>query len=335
MLTIQSAVAQPIEESPLLAVETPRPAPAADQVLIEVEVCAACHTDLHVVEGDLPERLRPVIPGHQVIGRIAEVGASVVDRQVGERVGAFWLRSSCAVCRYCRDGLENLCEAPEFNGYTAHGGYAEYITVPADFVLIIPDGFSGEQAAPLLCAGAIGYRALRLSAIRSGQRLGLYGFGASAHLVLQIARHRGIEVYAFTRSEQHRQLARDLGALWAGGAEAEPPPEIDAAIIFAPAGWIVPLALKALRPGGTLALAGIHMSPIPEMPYELLYHERSVRSVANVTRQDARELLALAVEIPVRSELTVYPLREANRALQDLKHGRVNGAAVLQVAPAS
>jgi propanol-preferring alcohol dehydrogenase len=300
-------------------------------VLIEVEVCAACHTDLHVVEGDLPERLRPVIPGHQVIGRIAEVGARVGDRQVGERVGAFWLRSSCGVCRYCLDGLENLCEAAEFNGYTAYGGYAEYMTVPAAFVLPIPEGFSSEQAAPLLCAGTIGYRAMRLSGIQSGQRLGLYGFGASAHLVLQIARHKGIEVYAFTRSEQHRQLARDLGAVWAGGAEAEPPPEIDAGIVFAPAGWIVPLALHALRPGGTLALAGIHMSPIPEMPYELLYHERAVRSVANVTREDARELLALAAEIPVRSEITLYPLREANRALHNLKHGLVNGAAVLRV----
>jgi propanol-preferring alcohol dehydrogenase len=311
--------------------EVARPVPRFGDVVIRVEVCAVCHTDLHVVEGDLPARLTPVTPGHQVVGRIVAV-RGVQDRQVGERVGVFWLRSACGVCRYCRRGLENLCEKAEFNGYTANGGYAEYMVARADFTVPIPETFTSDQAAPLLCAGAIGYRALRLSDVQPGERLGLYGFGASAHLVLQIARHKGIEPYVFTRSEEHRQLARDLGAVWAGGADAEPPPEIDAGIIFAPAGWIVPLALRALRPGGTLALAGIHMSPIPELPYELLYHERTVRSVANLTRQDARELLELAAQITIHSEISEYPLVEANRALQDLKQGRVNGAAVLRVA---
>jgi propanol-preferring alcohol dehydrogenase len=306
------------------------PSPGPSEVLIRVEVCAACHTDLHVVEGDLPRRISPVTPGHQVVGEIAAVNG-VADVAIGQRVGAFWLRSACGVCAYCRRELENLCESAEFNGYSAHGGYAEYMAAPGAFVVQIPDSFMSEQAAPLLCAGAIGYRALRLSEAQPGERLGLYGFGASAHLVLQMARHRGIQVYAFTRSEEHRRLALHLGAAWAGGAEADPPPEIDAGIIFAPAGWIVPLALRALRPGGTLALAGIHMSPIPEMPYELLYRERTVRSVANLTRQDAREVLELAAEIPIHSEITEYPLVEANRALQDLKHGRVNGAAVLRV----
>jgi propanol-preferring alcohol dehydrogenase len=323
-----------IDDSPLIADEVEVPTPGKGEVLIRVDVCSACHTDLHVVEGDLPERLRPITPGHQVVGDIVAVSADVEDRAVGQRVGAFWLRSACGVCRYCRRGLENLCAAAEFNGYTAHGGYAVYMTAPAAYTLPIPDAFTSEQAGPLLCAGAIGYRAMRLSDVQPGERLGLYGFGASGHLVLQLARERGIDSYVFTRSEDHRRLARSLGAVWAGGAETEPPPEIDAGIIFAPAGWIVPLALHAVRPGGTLALAGIHMSPIPEMPYELLYHERTVRSVANVTRDDARQLLSLAAEIPIHTETTVYPLLEANRALQDLKHGRVNGAAVLRVAQA-
>jgi propanol-preferring alcohol dehydrogenase len=265
-----------------------------------------------------------------VVGEIAAV-RGVTDFTVGQRVGAFWLRSACGVCAYCQRGLENLCQSAEFNGYSAHGGYAEYMTAPGNFVILIPDSISSERAAPLLCAGAIGYRALRLSEARDGQRVGLYGFGSSAHLVLQLARHRGMDVYVFTRSEEHRQLALKLGAAWAGGAETDPPPEIDAGIIFAPAGWIIPLALRALRPGGTLTLAGIHMSSIPEMPYELLYHERTVRSVANVTRQDAHEALDLAVDIRIQSNITEYPLVEANRALQDLKHGRVNGAAVLRV----
>lgn len=331
MLSFRVDSPRSIDDSPLAAVDTPRPVPRFGEVLIRVEVCAACHTDLHVVEGDLPLRLTPITPGHQVVGRIAAM-TGVTDRTIGERVGAFWLRSACGVCRYCERGLENLCPTAEFNGYTAHGGYAEYLTVPGSFAVSIPEAFSSEQAAPLLCAGAIGYRALRLSGIKPGERLGLYGFGASAHLVIQVARHQGIEVYVFTRSEEHRQLARELGAVWAGAAEAESAPEIDAGIIFAPAGWIVPLALRALRPGGTLALAGIHMSPIPELPYDLLYHERTVRSVANLTRQDAQELLALAAEIPIRSEVSVYPLSQASLALQDLKHGRVNGAAVLRVA---
>ena len=319
-----------IDTSPLLAIDVPPPVPRFGEVLIRVEVCAACHTDLHVVEGDLPRRLSPITPGHQVVGEIAAV-RGVTDLAVGQRVGAFWLRSACGVCGYCQRGQENLCPSAEFNGYSANGGYAEYMTAPGNFVVLIPDSLSSEQAAPLLCGGAIGYRALRLSEAGDGARVGLYGFGASAHLVLQLARHRGMEVYVFTRSEVHRQLALKLGAAWAGGAETDPPPEIDAGIIFAPAGWIIPLALRALRPGGTLALAGIHMSDIPQMPYDLLYHERTVRSVANVTRQDAREVLELAVTIPIQSEITEYRLVDANLALQDLKHGDVNGAAVLRV----
>jgi propanol-preferring alcohol dehydrogenase len=330
MLSLRVNAPRSIDDAPLVPADVAPPVPRLGEVLIRVEVCAACHTDLHVVEGELPERLMPVTPGHQVVGEVAAV-RGVADLTIGQRVGAFWLRSACGVCRYCRRGLENLCESAEFNGYSAHGGYAEYMTAPGAFVVPIPDAFSSEQAAPLLCAGAIGFRALRLSGVEGGERLGLYGFGASAHLVLQMARHRGIEVYAFTRSDEHRRLALELGAAWAGGAEVDPPPEIDAGIVFAPAGWIVPLALRALRPGGTLALAGIHMSAIPEMPYQLLYHERTVRSVANLTRQDAREVLELAAQIPIRGEISVYPLTEANRALQDLKHGRVNGAAVLRV----
>jgi alcohol dehydrogenase, propanol-preferring len=330
MLRMRSEQPGEIDTSPLLAIDVPPPVSRFGEVLIRVEVCAACHTDLHVVEGDLSRRLSPITPGHQVVGEIAAV-RGVTDLTVGQRVGAFWLRSACGVCAYCQRGVENLCRSAEFNGYSAHGGYAEYMTAPGNFVVLIPDSISSEQAAPLLCGGAIGYRALRLSEARDGDRIGLYGFGASAHMVLQLARHRGMEVYVFTRSDEHRQLALKLGAAWAGGAEADPPPEIDAGIIFAPAGWIVPLALRALGPGGTLALAGIHMSPIPEMPYDLLYDERTVRSVANVTRQDAREVLDLAVNIPIRSEIAEYPLIEANRALQDLKHGSVNGAAVLRV----
>jgi propanol-preferring alcohol dehydrogenase len=227
--------------------------------------------------------------------------------------------------------MENLCVQTEFNGYTADGGYADLMVVPGAFVFRIPESFSSEQAAPLLCAGSIGYRALRLSAIQPGECLGLYGYGASAHLVQQLAQHQGCQVSVFTRSEAHRQLARDLGAVWVGGAEADPPPEIDSGIVFAPAGWIVPLALRALSPGGTLALAGIHMSPIPEMNYGLLYHERVLRSVANLTRQDAHGMLKTAAEIGMKSTVTSYPLARANEALQDLKHGRVNGAAVLRV----
>lgn len=320
-----------IDDRPLELADLPEVTPGPDEVLVRVSACAVCHTDLHVVEGDLPPIKLPIVPGHQIVGVVEQVGPGAANVRVGDRVGIPWLRQTCGRCRFCARGLENLCEVAEFTGYHADGGYAEYTIAPADFVYPLPASFPDEAAAPLLCAGVIGFRALRLCEVRPGERLGLYGFGASAHLVLQVARHWGCDVYVFTRSEEHRLHARELGAAWAGGAEGQAVPEIDAGIIFAPAGWLVPLALAALRPAGTLALAGIHMSPIPELDYRLLYRERTLRSVANLTRQDVREFLDLATEIPIRTEVTPYPLERANEALQALKRGDVHGAAVLTI----
>lgn len=319
----------PVETDPLKFVETALPEAAADEVLVHVEVCGVCRTDLHVVEGELAPRKPAIIPGHQVVGTVAKVGSAAKRFKIGSRVGIAWLHRTCQVCEYCRAGKENLCERPDFTGYTVDGGFAEYAVAPEDFVYPIPDSFPSVQTAPLLCAGIIGFRSLRLSGIKHGERLGFYGFGAAAHVAIQVALHWGIEVYAATRNERHQELARELGAVWAGGTFAQPPQQLDAAIIFAPAGEIVPTALKALKKGGTLVLGGIHMSAIPPLDYSLLYHERVVRSVANNTREDGRDFLRVAAEIPIRTQVEVFHLRDANRALNALKNDAIRGAAVL------
>lgn len=321
----------PIETVPLVLAEVPAPAPGRGEVRLRVRACGICHTDLHVVEGELPAHRLPLIPGHQIVGELDALGEGVADLPLGTRLGVPWLHRACGTCAFCLAGAENLCDNPAFTGYDVDGGYAQYAVAPADFAYPLPAGVPDNEVAPLLCAGIIGYRALRLSGITAGGRLGLYGFGASAHLAIQIARHWGCQVYVFTRGAEHRRLAEELGAAWTGRAEETPPAPLDAAIIFAPAGPLVPEALRVLGKGGTVALAGIYMSPIPTMDYSLLYGERAIRSVANATREDARELLRLAAEIPLRSEVEVFPLAAANRALLLLKQGRIQGAGVLAV----
>ena len=320
-----------IETNPLEYADVPTPQPAQGEVLVRIHYCGVCRTDLHVIEGELPQRKSPVIPGHQVVGEVEGLGESAHRFRVGARVGVAWLNHTDGVCEYCRSGAENLCDNPVFTGYTVDGGYAEYIVAPEDFVYPLPDAFPGEQAAPLLCAGIIGFRSLRLSGIKPGGRLGFYGFGAAAHVAIQVARHWNVEVYACTRDVRHQRLALELGAKWAGGTFAEPPVKLDAAIVFAPAGEIVPAALKALRKGGELVLGGIHMSPIPSFDYDLLYQERRIRSVANNTRRDGEDFLRVAAEIPIRSHVQLFPLREANRALNALKNDAIPGAAVLRI----
>ena len=322
----------PAEENPLALVDLPVPDPAPGQVRLRVRVCGVCHTDLHLVEGEIALPKLPVVPGHQIIGQVDALGEGVTRFALGDRVGVPWLYSTCGECDYCRRGLENLCDDARFTGQHVDGGFAQYMVVPARFAYPIPIGFPDDQAAPLLCAGIIGYRSLRLSEIRPGGRLGLYGFGASAHVTIQVARHWGCEVYVFTRSAEHQRHALDLGAAWVGQAQDTPPTELDSAITFAPAGWLVPEVLRVLRKGGTLAINAIHMSPIPEMPYDLIYGERTVRSVANSTRQDAEELLHLAAAIPIHTDVELYPLNEANAVLQRLKQSKIKGAAVLQIA---
>jgi propanol-preferring alcohol dehydrogenase len=322
----------PVETNPLDFADAPVPQPGAREILVRVRMCGICRTDLHVVEGELPPRKSPVIPGHQVVGIVEKLGEGATRFRVGARVGVAWLHSTDRTCEYCRTGMENLCDHPTFTGYTEDGGYAGYAVAHEDFAYAIPESFTDRDAAPLLCAGIIGFRSLRLSGIKSGGRLAFYGFGAAAHLAIQVARHWGAEVYACTRGEKHQQLALQLGAVWAGEAAAEPPAQLDAAIIFAPAGELVPPALKALKKGGVLVLGGIHMSPIPSFDYNLLYQERVIRSVANNTRQDGEDFLRIAAEIPVRTQVTMFPLRDANRALNDLKSDRINGAAVLDCA---
>lgn len=319
----------PIQENPLAYADVPGPEPGRGEVLVRVKFCGVCRTELHVVEGELPPRKSPVIPGHQVVGVIEKLGEGAHRFPAGTRVGIGWLHRTDQTCEYCRTGAENLCDHPEFTGYTVNGGYAEYAVAPEDFVYAISEQFSDEQAAPLLCAGIIGFRSLRLAGVKPGGRLALYGFGSAAHVAIQVARHGGVEVYAVTRDAKHQELALSLGARWAGDAAAKIPAELDAAIIFAPAGELVPAALKALKKGGVLVLGGIHMSPIPSLDYSLLYEERVIRSVANNTRQDGEDFLRVAAEIPVRTRVKIYPLREANRALQDLKADQISGAAVL------
>jgi propanol-preferring alcohol dehydrogenase len=328
----------PVDTRPLRLAEVPAPSPGGDELLLRVSACGVCRTDLHVVEGELPVRLSPVIPGHQIVGRVEATGARVEGFEVGERAGVAWLNRTCGNCRFCRAGRENLCESPQFTGWTVGGGYAEYAVAPAAFAYRLPEGFDDLQAAPLLCAGIIGYRALRLTNLGegggswAGARLGIYGFGAAGHVCIQLARSRGAEVYVATRDrERHQALASELGAAWTGGALDEPPAKLDAAIIFAPAGELVPAALKALDRGGTLVLSGIHMSDIPTFPYQLIYGERAVRSVANNTREDGREFLEEAAHIPVHTHVETFPLASANDALIALKHDAVRGAAVLVV----
>ena len=329
MIAMQLARPQPIDRQPLAPIERPMPEPGEGEIRIRVHVCGVCHTDLHIVEGDIPHPKLPIVPGHQIAGVVDARGPDTARFREGDRAGVPWLYSTCGACEYCLTGRENLCENARFTGYHVDGGFAETLIVPEAFAYRLPDGFDDLQAAPLLCAGVIGYRALRLSEIKSGQRLGLYGFGASAHIVIQIARHWGCEVYVFTRSEAHRRHARQLGAAWAGRAEDSPPAAVDSSIIFAPAGSLVPEALRVLRPGGTLALAGVTMSPIPQMPYDRVYRERTLRSVANATRRDAEELLSLAAEIPIHSDVEALPLDQANVALRRVKRSEVNGAMVL------
>ncbi len=320
-----------IETNPLEYADVAMPQPKSGEVLVRVRACGVCRTDLHVVEGELPPRKSPVIPGHQVVGLIEKQHENARRFAVGTRVGIAWLHQTDGTCEYCRSGAENLCDNPLFTGYSVDGGYAEYIVAPEDFVYPIPEGFADEQAAPLLCAGIIGFRSLRLSGVKRGSRLGFYGFGAAAHVAIQVARHWGVEVFASTRDARHQKLAMELGAAWAGGTFDEPPKKLDAAIVFAPAGEIVPAALKSLKKGGALILGGIHLSPIPSFDYQLLYQERVIRSVANNTRKDGEDFLCVAAEIPIRTRAQMFPLGEANRALNALKNDAIPGAAVLHI----
>lgn len=323
---------QPVEEGPLAMGEIDDPIPGPREVRVKISTCGICHTDLHVVEGELPSKKLPIIPGHEIVGVVDAIGEEVTRFQEGDRVGVAWLNSTCGECDFCVRGNENLCEKARFTGYDVDGGYAQYTVASEDFAYPIPEGFSDLEAAPLLCAGIIGFRSLRLSDIEKGGRLGLYGFGASAHIIIQVAKYWGCEVFVFSRSEEHRNLARKLGAVWTGRAEEDPPAKLQSAIIFAPAGKLVLDALRVLEKGGTLALAGIYMTPIPEMDYqEHLYYEKTVRSVANSTRKDAEDILSLAAEIPIRTEVQAFALEEANRSLLLLKQGRIQGAGVLRV----
>jgi alcohol dehydrogenase, propanol-preferring len=316
---------------PLRVAEVAMPEPGEGQVLLRVHCCAVCRTDLHVVDGELPDPRLPLILGHQIVGTVERIGEHADSFAVGDRLGVPWLGWTDGECRYCLSGRENLCENARFTGYQIDGGYAEYAIADGRFCFPIPEGFPDLQAAPLLCAGLIGYRSLRFAG--DAERLGLYGFGASAHIVAQVAAHEGRRIFAFTspKDEEAQEFARGLGAEWAGSSEESPPEELDAAIIFAPVGALVPAALRAVARGGTVVCAGIHMSDIPSFPYEILWGERSVRSVANLTRQDGLDFLALAPEVPVRTEVVPFPLEEANEALEALRGGRVRGAAVLVV----
>lgn len=322
---------QPAEKHPLQMEYLPDPNAAEGQIRVRVNACGLCHTDLHTIEGDLELPKLPIVPGHQIVGRVDSVGVGVKTFREGDRVGVPWLYSTDQVCQFCLNGQENLCERAQFTGLHANGGYAEAVVVDAEFAYSLPEVFDDLHAAPLLCAGVIGSRSYRLSGARRGDRVGLYGFGASAHIVLQMARHEGCEVYVFTRSEQHRALAHQLGAAWTGSAQDTPPAKIDASIVFAPAGGLVPEALRVLRKGGTVALAGITMSAIPEFDYGLIYHERVLRTVANSTRRDVREFLDLAAEVPIKTEVQEFALEQANDALAALKHSQIRGAGVLRV----
>jgi propanol-preferring alcohol dehydrogenase len=322
----------PVESGPLRLEDVPEPRPGPGELLLLVRACGVCRTDLQLAEGDIPLRRQPLVPGHQAVGVVEACGAGVDGWRPGDRAGVAWLGGACGTCRFCREGRENLCEAAAFTGWDRDGGYAERMTVRADFALHIPGRFDDLAAAPLLCGGVIGYRSLRVSGIERGGRLGLYGFGASATLAIQVARRWGCEVFVATRSPREQERARALGAAWAGGYSDPMPAPLDAAVTFAPSGDVVIAALRAIRPGASVAINAIHLDRIPEFNYDLLWRERSLKSVANFTRKDAAEFLALAAEIPIRTEFEVHPLEDANLALQRLKEGKVSGAAVLTIA---
>jgi alcohol dehydrogenase, propanol-preferring len=315
----------------LKPVRLPKPAPAGGQVLIRVRTCAVCRTDLHVVDGDLPRPALPVVPGHEIIGVVEAAGEDVRGFAPGERVGVPWLGYTCGTCRFCRTGRENLCPEARFTGYTLNGGFAEYVLADHRYCFRIPERYSDMNAAPLMCAGLIGHRSYRKAG--PGEKLGLYGFGAAAHIIAQVGRHEGRQVYAFTSPGDTRtqEFARSLGAVWAGGSDESPPEKLDAAIIFAPVGPLVPAALRAVDKGGRVICAGIHMSDIPSFPYAILWEERSIRSVANLTRQDGLDFLEVAARTPIKTSTREYALDEVNRALDDLRHGRFEGAAVIRV----
>lgn len=314
---------------PLVGLELPIPDPGPGEVRVRVSACAVCRTDLHVVDGELPAPKLPLVPGHEIVGRVEGVGPGVTRFREGDRVGIPWLAWTCGECPYCRSGRENLCDRALFTGYTKDGGYADFTVADERFCFALPDLYSDEEAAPLLCAGLIGYRALRKTG--DARRIGIYGFGAAAHIVAQVARHEGREVFAFTRpgDTAGQEFARSVGAVWAGGSDLMPPHPLDAAILFAPAGELVPRALCAVGKGGTVVCGGIHMSDIPSFPYAILWEERTLCSVANLTRRDAEEFLALAPRIPVRTETTLFPFSEANQALEALRRGTFRGAAIL------
>jgi len=329
-LTMRAMVLEQLGE-PLRETELPVPTPNPEQVLIRVHACAVCRTDLHIVDGELPQPKLPLVPGHQIVGIVEALGDRVQQFRVGDRVGVPWLGYTCNHCRYCLTGRENLCDTPQFTGYQIDGGYAEYTVADERFCFPIPEGYPDLQAAPLLCAGLIGYRSYSMTG--DAQRLGFYGFGAAAHILVQLAHYQGRQVYAFTRAGdiKGQQFALDLGAVWAGGSDELPPEPLDAAIIFAPIGSLVPAALRAVAKGGVVVCAGIHMSDIPSFPYEILWEERVLRSVANLTRQDGKEFLALAPKVPIHTQVNPFPLTEANEALDALRSGKINGAAVLVI----
>jgi len=322
----------PVESAPLRAVERAAPDPAHMEIRVHVRVCGVCRTDLHIVEGELPPRRPHIVPGHQVVGIVDRLGPGATRFALGDRVGIAWMRSTCGVCAFCRRGDENLCVLARFTGYDDDGGYAEYAVVREDFAYALPGSVADAEAAPLLCAGIIGYRALRRAQIRPGCRLGLYGFGGSAHIAIQVARHLGCRVFVMTREAKHRRLATVLGAEWTGAATDTPPEKLDSAVLFAPAGKLVPPALEALDRGGTLALAGIYLSEVPPLDYQRhLFYERTLCSVTANTRRDGEELLRLAAEIPLQPHTVPFDLQDANLALQQLKHDGFEGAAVLRI----
>lgn len=332
MHAMQLARPGPIATHPLRGVDVPEPSPREGEILVRVSACAVCRTDLQICEGDLSARKLPIVPGHQIVGKVERVGRDVGGFTIGDRVGVAWLGGTDGTCVHCREGRENLCVAAQFTGWDLDGGYATHAIARADFAFHLPDGFADLDAAPLLCGGVIGYRSLKVSGIRPGGRLGLYGFGASASLAIQVARHWGCRVFVATRSASERERASKLGAEWVGGYDETPPAALDAAVTFAPVGTVVASALRALDRGGAVAINAIHLDRLPEMPYEHLWWERSLRSVANFTRSDAVEFLELAGRVPIRTERSIFALDDANVALEQLERGKAEGTAVLQCA---